>query len=191
VTIAKTSESDPIRVDFLDHERYPILRRLGLTFAPGKKQGGARSGLWDRDLELDARRLRDIYRTDLLVSLLEGHELTELEIPDLVVVMNRVGIEVIRHPIQDGSVPEDIAAFVSVIERIKRALENRRTVVVHCKGGLGRAGTAAACAVVTISGGAISGQVAIQLVRDRRHGAIETLAQERFIDGFWTAANSG
>jgi len=184
MTNAKTSQSHPIRVDFLDHADYPALRRLGLTFAPGKKQGGALTGLWDRNLELDATRLREVYRTDILVSLIESHELAELQIPNLVEVMNGLGIDVIRHPIRDGSIPEDLEAFTAVVERIAGALEAGSTVVVHCKGGLGRAGTTAACAAVALSGGTIAGRDAIELVRTYREGAVETLSQEEFIEAF-------
>ncbi len=38
-----TSETHPLRVSFLKSEEFPVLNKLGLTFAPGKKQRGALS----------------------------------------------------------------------------------------------------------------------------------------------------
>ena len=35
------SETHPIRADFVRSDKFPILNRLGMTFAPGKKQKGA------------------------------------------------------------------------------------------------------------------------------------------------------
>ena len=96
-----TSETHPIRVDFLERTEYPFLNRLGLTFAPGKKQLGAASGNWDRDLKSDCSRLRHHYQTDTLVSLVEESELTTLGIADLEHECRAQGIELIRFPLKD------------------------------------------------------------------------------------------
>ena len=67
MTTARTSATHPLRVDFVDAEELKLPGRLGLTFAPGKKQRHAQTGSWDRDLETDLRVLRDEFGTDLLV----------------------------------------------------------------------------------------------------------------------------
>lgn len=54
---SKTSESHPLRVDFLQSEEFPVLNNLGMTFAPGKKQKGAMTGNWNRRMYLDMLRL--------------------------------------------------------------------------------------------------------------------------------------
>src|SRR5438067_5270742 len=74
--------------------------KVGLTFAPGKKQLHARTGSWDRDLDADLRRLRDHYTTHQLVCLLEDHELENLRIANLVDAAPKIGIEVARFPIE-------------------------------------------------------------------------------------------
>ena len=53
-----------------------------------------------------------------------------------------------------------------------------KNIILHCRGGKGRAGTIAAILLVEFS---YSKQEAIDLVRARRKGAIESKAQEDFI----------
>ena len=78
----KTSESHPIRVDLLPSEEIKLPGRLGLTFSPGKRTSET-GGRWARDLETDLERLREEYQVEVLVSLMEHAEYSELEIPNL------------------------------------------------------------------------------------------------------------
>lgn len=61
----KTSETDPIRVDFVAPDVVPPPGRIGLTFAPGKQDPAARTGAWDRDLSADLQHLRSRFGTDM------------------------------------------------------------------------------------------------------------------------------
>ena len=53
-----------------------------------------------------------------------------------------------------------------------------KNLVLHCRGGKGRAGTIAAILLVEFN---YNKQEAIDLVRERRKGAIESKEQENFI----------
>jgi len=57
-------------------------------------------------------------------------------------------------------------------------------VVFHCKGGLGRAGTAACCCLIHAD---VDAGTALERVRAAREGAVETATQERFIQGYTAA----
>ena len=61
---------------------------------------------------------------------------------------------------------------------LKNELINGKNIVLHCRGGKGRAGTIAAILLIDFG---IDKKEAIELVRSRRAGAIETKKQEDFI----------
>jgi protein-tyrosine phosphatase len=175
----RTSRTHPIRVDFAPWPAPP--RRLGMTFAPGKIQADGHSGSWNRNLSADLERLRATYETDVLVSLVEDHELAELKIDTLPDVATDIGIEVLRFPIRDVSVPSSHSETRRLVGSILTALGANRVVVVHCKGGLGRSGLVVACVLQQLGASAAE---AITAVRAARAGAIETKEQERFVHEF-------
>jgi protein-tyrosine phosphatase len=169
----KTSESDPIRVDFLPPETLELPGRLGITFAPGKKI----EGQWERDLETDLRRLREEYHAEVLVSLMEHTEYPNLGIPELFRKAKDLGIEVLHLPIPDGSVPLEPESddYEALIEDVVKRLKEGQTVVVHCRGGQGRSGLVAASVLVALGHPAVK---ALEVVRRTRKGAVETPEQE-------------
>ena len=61
---------------------------------------------------------------------------------------------------------------------LKNELIDGKNLVLHCRGGKGRAGTIAAILLVEFN---YNKQEAIDLVRERRKGAIESKEQENFI----------
>jgi protein tyrosine phosphatase (PTP) superfamily phosphohydrolase (DUF442 family) len=155
-----TSTESPIRVDFVSPAVHHQRGRLGLTIAPGKCDGR-----WKRDLAVDLRRLREHYHTDVLVSLLEPDECQALGIADLADAAETAGITVLFLPIPDVSVPASMDACRSTVARMLTALAADKTVVVHCRGGLGRSGLVAACCLTAFGAEA---DVAIKCVREAR-----------------------
>ena len=83
-------------------------------------------------------------------------------------------------PIYDMGAPDK--DFKYKWETIKVLLKNElidgKNLVLHCRGGKGRAGTIAAILLVEFN---YNKQEAIDLVRERRKGAIESKEQENFI----------
>lgn len=178
----RTSSTDPLQVHFINQDGLDLRGRIGLTFAPGKKQKGAQTGDWDRDLVADLSALRKQYRTDVLVSLIEDHEFINLQIPTLRDEAPKFGIEVIWFPIRDQSVPASIADLYAVVQSIAATLREGKTVVIHCMGGLGRTGLVAASVLIAMT--TITPEDAISTVRRARPGAVENLEQEKFIHLF-------
>lgn len=167
----------PIRVDFLPDSSHGLPGRVGLTFAPGKRDGVR----WARDLATDLDRLRDHYRTDVLVSLMEDFEYEMLQIGNLVPDATARGIRVRRFPIVDGYPPHDgeMDAFLELIREIEQAAEGGKVVVIHCRGGLGRAGTVAAAFLVLRGHTPPEAIAAVRATRSLR--AVETHAQEGWV----------
>jgi hypothetical protein len=175
--------TEAIYVNFLDAEDTGLPGRIGMTLAPGKKIDGK----WDRDLDADLARLRDEYSCDLLVSLMEDDEYRRFQIEDLFEKAPAHGIAVARFPIRDVHPPRkaEMPQFLELIDKILEAARAGQTVVIHCRGGLGRTGTVAAACLVALGHAPAE---AIARVRAARRGAVETREQERWVEAYAIAA---
>ncbi len=178
----RTSTTDPIRVDWLPTE-YTAPGRVGLTFAPGKICAAMRPGQsWNRDLGKDLRDLRDIERVDVLVTLLEDHELEAMKIPGLFCGARKLGMTVRRLPIRDVDIPREPRRLLWLIAKIHEHIEAGENVAIHCAGGLGRTGVVAGCFLV--SSGLSSSLAQRVLFETRGPRCPETQRQVNFIRSF-------
>ncbi len=175
-----TSESHPIQVDFVSPQLLRSQGRLGMTIAPGKQNVGMQF-VWQRNLVQDLDRLRDYYQTDVLVSLIEESELIQLKIPELFTEVQKRGMRSLWFPIPDFRAPTSTTALMPLVQDILTQLHQNQTVVVHCKGGLGRSGLVVASCLTTLG---YSAEEAFYLVRQTRPGSVETQAQEAFVADF-------
>jgi protein-tyrosine phosphatase len=182
----RTSLDSPLRVDFLPREITKLPGGIGMTLAPGKKGAGL-DRPWARDLTVDLACLRDTFRAKRVVTLMELDELQDLGIGDLRERGTALGLEMIHESIVDGGVPASLDVMVALVERILASARASETVVIHCKGGLGRTGTAAACCLVALGYEAAR---AIAIVRAARPGTVERAKQERFIEAFASAVSA-
>jgi predicted protein tyrosine phosphatase len=169
-----------IRVDFLAPETHGLPGRLGLTIAPGKWREGL-DATSDHLVRDDLAHLRDRYGARVLVTLLEEFEMKRLGIPELLRVARRMRFRVLWFPIPDVTAPSDLDATATLVGQIVDALGAGETVVVHCRGGLGRSGTIAACCLVARGREPAE---AIAMVRAARPGAVEVRVQEDFVGLF-------
>ncbi|MGZ8246266.1 ADP-ribosylglycohydrolase family protein, partial [Methylomagnum sp.] len=150
-----------------------------MTFCPGKQQPCAATGAWARDLDLDVGAIAD-WGAAAVLTLVEDHELAALKVKGLRKGVEAAHMDWVHAPIPDVSTPDDAfeAAWVVIGEDLRDRLRAGFNVVVHCKGGLGRAGTIAARLLVEL--GVDAGE-AVARVRRVRPGAIETMAQEAHV----------
>ena len=146
--------------------------RIGITLCPGKTDPHGMSGAWARDLDTDLDAIQR-WGATAVVTLIEEHEFDLLDVHGLPEGVRDRHMEWWHLPIEDGKSPpaqgfEDKWAVAG--EALRDRLRLGFDVLVHCRGGLGRAGTVAARLLVEL--GARPDE-AMRRVRAVRPGAIE------------------
>lgn len=175
----RTSTSHPLQI--AEVQPFVGAGRIGITFCPGKVQPGAMSGIWHRDLGLDLDAIV-AWNAASVVTLVEDHELQTLQVADMDAQVQARHMSWYHLPIADVSTPD--AGFEqqwdAVGEVLRAQLRAGFNVLVHCKGGLGRAGTIAARLMIELGTAQMD---AVAAVRSARPGAIETAAQLAYVMG--------
>lgn len=186
MNFVRTSKTHPLKIAevqaSLQHGR------IGITFCPGKHDLNAATGAWQRDLGLDLDEIKK-WGASLILTLVEKEELEQLHVTDLGAGVEARGMEWLHLPIRDASVPSALfeKSWLTHGERIRCLLRDGSHVVVHCKGGQGRAGMIAARLLAELG---MAPDEAMRLVRSKREGAIETRAQEDVVRGAKSIAGS-
>ena len=180
MSLTRTSQNNPLRI--VEVRPRPDHGRIGITLCPGKKDDHGMSGRHDRNLAVDLDAVRD-WGAAAVVSLMTDDEFDLLTVDDLGDEVRARHMTWLHLPIRDGHAPpEDTfeSAWKHAGPYIRSLLRSRFDVLVHCRGGLGRAGTVAARLLVEFGARPAD---AIRDVRDARPGAIETAGQERHVEG--------
>ena len=172
----RTSDTHPLQIAFVET---PGKGKIGMTFCPGKQDPYAMTGVWERDLQSDLAAIAN-WGATALVTLMEQHELERLKVSGLGEMAVAQGLDWYHLPIRDVSVPS--ATFELEWNAAGRKLRTRllggESVVVHCRGGLGRTGLVTARLLVELGQSPVS---ALQQVRASRPGAVETREQEAYV----------
>ena len=160
-----------------------------MTVLPGKRGPSVRypGHVYRADLERD---LAALSRAGILrlILLVEDEELARWSDTELVERAAGFGLEVDRHPMPDGAPPASTAEMDEILRSVVEGRDSA-DVAIACMGGVGRTGTVAACALVAAGWEA---DAAIARVRELRHPmAVETEAQERFVQTYWRERGSG
>jgi ADP-ribosyl-[dinitrogen reductase] hydrolase len=175
----KTSQDYPLKIDSVSVP--DSTGKIGMTFCPGKKQRGAMTGDWHRDLILDLKVIQ-AWGATVIVNLIEEHEMVDLGVQDTAQHLP-AGIDYIRLPIPDFGVPSPAwhAQWQAESPLLLDRLRAGESILLHCKGGLGRTGMIAARILVELGG---TPEESIVAVRQARSGTIETREQEAYVRGF-------
>lgn len=137
----RTNLTDPIQIPTLS----AATGRIGVTFCPGKRGPALAGFYWKRDLAVDLDAARDCGAA-AVIALIEGHEIQFLGVSNLEAEVTARGMEWLHLPIVDVTAPGDEfeQRWLSAGSRVRGMLAEGRSVFIHCRGGLGRAGTVAA-----------------------------------------------
>lgn len=153
--------------------------RVGITFCPGKHDRAAMTGHWERDLALDLEVIAS-WGASAIVTLVEQSELTLLRVEHLGQEIKRRDMAWFHLPIVDVSTPDERfeREWLKAGAELHQLLRTGHDVLVHCRGGLGRAGTIGARLLIEMG---MEPTTAISEVRAVRPGAIETKQQEAYV----------
>jgi protein-tyrosine phosphatase len=92
------------------------------------------------------------------------------------------GIEFLSFPIPDREVPNSKTEMTSALEKLDGALSSGKSVVVHCRQGIGRTGLIAACLLVSRG---LTPETAVNRLSAARGVAVpETSEQRDWIDRY-------
>jgi len=110
-----------IRERFFDNEQ------LGMMPCPGGNE----------NLEEEIKNLK-AQGVDTLVCLLEQQEMESLGLALEEFYCRQAEMNFYHFPIPDYGVPTDTESFLTLVKRMDGELQDRKKLVVHCKGGIGR-----------------------------------------------------
>jgi ADP-ribosylglycohydrolase/protein-tyrosine phosphatase len=195
ISKARSSRTDPLRIGSIE---LASGGKIGITFCPGKKQPFADTGVWNRDLDIDLEAIKAWGATHL-VTLLAPWEFVSLDVIELPKRAMAHGLIWHHAPILESHAPDILPkGFTSeewfegkwpiIMPQLHAALDRGEGVVVHCKGGLGRAGTVAAMLLAGREQMPSFTEV-VQRIRSVRPNAIETVAQERYLERYVGSAH--
>ena len=173
----RTSESHPLVISWITHDSFA--GEIGITLCPGKYQPVSWSGGWNRNLDADICAI-NTSGTSKVVTLVEDKEMDILRVPRLGETVLEYGMDWVHLPFADTTAPDEdwMTQFDQTREQILDSIKQGGKVVVHCKGGLGRAGTFAALLLLCLG---LPASMAIAMVRKARSVDCINPVQEEFL----------
>jgi protein-tyrosine phosphatase len=113
---------------------------------------------------------------DTVVSLLGREEVSELGLQREAELCRTSGIEFVSFPIADRGVPEAEREVWPIASSIARGIADGRSIMIHCRAGIGRSSMIAACALIC-SG--IEASDALARIKDARGLTVPDTDEQR------------
>ncbi|OMJ83647.1 hypothetical protein SteCoe_15374 [Stentor coeruleus] len=163
--------------------------KLGLCQCPGKKLTKGRDGKEHiRDLHSDLLNFKERgVRT--IVCLLNDSELRSLGVQpqQYKILTKNLDIEFIQYPILEMAPPDNIESLENqVLIPIANIFTQNGFIVIHCRGGIGRAGTVAGCFLKKLRFFSNFSAAVQHLRKKRDKRCIESRKQEDFVKTYFS-----
>jgi len=153
-----------------------MLTELPLSFPGRIFRSPMPFSTYDKSIAWESYLEQDV---NLVVILTEQQEYRVYTLRDLPKFYRSNGLDVLHIPVPDFGVPTDPIKWEEGINAVIDAAGEGKNVVVHCLAGKGRTGMFLACLAKTTLG--LSGDQAINWVRESIPGALENYDQEEYV----------
>jgi protein-tyrosine phosphatase len=137
-----------------------------------------RGGDWLED-EVHAWRTDGI---DVVVSMLQQDEITDLDLSNEADNCRAAGLEYVAFPVADRGVPASSAAFAELVGALQIKLAAGKTVAAHCRQSVGR--SAVLAAALLIVGGVECGTAWDRVQQARGCAVPDTADQKEWVTRF-------
>lgn len=121
-------------------------------------------------------------RVNTVVSLLEPHEVSELELHDEPLFCAYYGIDFLTLPTPDAGTPHSLPQTSALVDDLVARLRRDQGVAIHCRAGIGRSGLLSACVLLRL--GVPLAKVFPILSRARRLPVPDTPVQVEWVARF-------
>jgi protein-tyrosine phosphatase len=121
-----------------------------------------------------------------VVSMLEHHEVRELQLDDEPLFCKYYGIDFLSLPTPDAGTPHSLHDTSTLVDELVSRLRHDQGVAIHCRAGIGRSGLLSACVLLRL--GVPLADVFPILSRTRKIPIPETPVQVAWVQRF--AANA-
>jgi len=159
-----------LRVDWIEHNLITD-GALGLTILPGRKD-------YSRSIDEDLLQLKN-EGVEVIIPLITDDEFHHFGVDELLKEYDKNGFFVHRLPIMDQLVSSE-QEMRSLVKVLDENINAGKMIMVHCVGGLGRSGMAAA-SYLKFKG--LTAEKAIEVIRTARGPrAVESKIQEEFVE---------
>jgi protein-tyrosine phosphatase len=139
----------------------------------------------DEQLESAIMSWRD-EGVDTVVSLLEQSEVPNLNDAERA-LCEEFGIEFFSVPVRDKTVPGIVGPFARLAHQLADRIAAGKSVAIHCRAGIGRSTTLAACILILLG---VDGAVALDMIAAARGLEVpETEAQRQWVLDFRQACS--
>jgi len=112
---------------------------------------------------------------EVIVSLLEPEEVSDLGLQQEAALCRASGIEFLSFPIPDRGVPE-ISDATKIAESIAAGIADGRAIAIHCRAGIGRSSIVAACAMICAG---IEARDALSRIKEARGVSVPDTDEQR------------
>ena len=113
---------------------------------------------------------------DVIVSLLEPGEVTELGLDEEQSLCELAGVTLLSYPIPDRGIPVSVESARELVHSLVTLLRDGRGIGIHCRMGLGRSAMIAACVLVSIGS---SIEDAWNAIEESRHLSVPDTPEQR------------